>query len=123
MKCAAIIVGFNHWYADTNFDKRFTRDFVERLAERNPNLDILLIDNFSGKPYPTSIAPNVTTKRLLRRVGYAVALNIGIQHFADSADYDWYTCFNNDCWIDPNPSSPQEHGRIEDIIAGFDPCI
>lgn len=118
MKYAAIIVGFNHWYEDSNFDKRFTRDFVTRLAADNPELDILLIDNFSAKPYPTDIAPNVTTHRLLRRVGYAVALNVGLQHFQGRGDYDWYVCFNNDNWIDPLHS-----GNITDMLRNMNPRV
>jgi GT2 family glycosyltransferase len=122
MKACVVVPAHNHWWADSNFDKDFTKQYITRLAARNPNLDILLLDNFSGKPYPTDIAPNVTVKRLLRRVGYAVALNIGLQHFADRADYDWYICTNNDCWIDPNEAAPVDHGRIESIIASLDPC-
>jgi GT2 family glycosyltransferase len=118
MNAAAIVVGFNHWYGESLYDKTFTRDFVTRLADDNPDLAILLIDNFSGRPYPTSIAPNVTTHRTLRRVGYAVALNAGLRHFADQAAYDWYVCFNNDCWIDPLHS-----GNITGMLATFHPRV
>lgn len=118
MKYAAVIVGFNHWYADTIYDKHFTRDFVTRLAADNPELDILLVDNFSAKPYPTDIAPNVETKPLLRRVGYALALNAGIQHLQEKQDYDWYVCFNNDNWIDPLHS-----GNITTILRNMNPRV
>lgn len=118
MKACAIIVGFNHWYADSLYDKRFTRDFVERLAADNPDLDILLVDNCSGKPYPVEIAPNVTTIRLLRRVGYALALNAGLRHWSERGDYDWYVCFNNDNWIDP-----LHPGNITNILKNMCPRI
>ena len=118
MKYCAVVVGHNHYFGDSLYDKKFTAQFIERLAADNPDLDILLIDNCSSKPYPTSIAPNVSTKRLLRRVGYAVALNIGLQHFADRGDYDWFVCFNNDCWIDPLHS-----GNITSILKNMDPRV
>lgn len=117
MKAAAVIVGHNHWYADSLYDKRFTRDFTERLAHDNTDLHVLLIDNFSGKPYPLSIAPNVETIRNLRRVGYAVALNQGLQRL-EAHDYDWYVCFNNDNWIDPLHS-----GNITGMLEKFNPCV
>ena len=119
MKYAAIVVGFNHWYGDSPYDKTFTRDFVTRLAERNPELDILLVDNFSAKPYPLQIAPNVKTISLLRRVGYAVALNAGLQTL-ESSDYDWYVCFNNDNWIDSNP---KVNGNITDMLKNMNPRV
>ncbi len=119
MKAAVIIVGFNHFYGDSLYDKTFTRDYVYLLKDRNPNLDILLVDNFSVQPYPTNIGGNVKTLRLARRVGYAVALNEGIK-VMQAKDYDWYICSNNDCWIDPNPKAVCDHGRIENILAQLD---
>jgi GT2 family glycosyltransferase len=120
MKHCAIVVGFNHWFGETKYDKKFTQEFVLRLAEHNPELDILLIDNFSSTPYPMEILPNVTTKRLLRRVGYAVALNEGLRHFSEKDGYDWYVCFNNDNWIDPNL---KYNANITRILDGLDPRV
>jgi GT2 family glycosyltransferase len=118
MRSAAIIVGFNHWHGDTTNDKTFTRDFVRRLAEHNPDLDILLVDNYSHpKPYPVEIAQNVQVLRLVRRVGYALALNAGLQKM-EPKDYDWYVCFNNDCWIDPLHS-----GNITGILETLNPNV
>ena len=111
MTACAIVVGFNHWDGESLYDKTFTRDFVYLLKDRNPNLTILLIDNFSGKPYPTNIGGNVEVLRLPRRVGYGVALNIGLKHL-QARDFDWYICMNNDCWIHPNPKAPADHGRL-----------
>lgn len=116
MKSCAIVVGHNHWWGDTLGDKKFTRDFVTMLAMDNPEMDILLVDNFSGRPYPIDIAPNVKVIRNLRRVGYAVALNQGLQWFIDRGDYDWFVCFNNDCWIDPLHS-----GNITAILQNMNP--
>lgn len=117
MKACAIVVGFNHWYGESLYDKKFTRDFVTRLAADNPDLDVLLMDNFSDKPYPLQVAPNVITHRLLRRVGYALALNEGLRD-RERFDYDWCVCFNNDCWIDPLHS-----GNITGMLNTFDPHV
>lgn len=122
MKYAAIVVGHNHWHGDTFGDKRFTRDFIFALKDRNPNLDILLIDNCSAKSYATDIGGRVETLRLESRVGYAVALNYGLSALK-MRDHDWYICFNNDNWIDPNPRAVVDHGRIEGILEELDPRI
>jgi GT2 family glycosyltransferase len=120
MKSCAIVVGHNHYFGDSNYDKKFTRDFVLMLSQHNPEMDILLVDNFSARPYPLDIAPNVATIRILRRVGYAVALNDGLRHFSERGDYDWYVCFNNDNWINPNPAYS---GNITDILQGMNPQV
>jgi GT2 family glycosyltransferase len=99
-RAACCIVGYNHFFGDSLGDGHFTRDFVYELKTKNPDLDILLIDNYSGKKYPADIGGNVEVIRLNKRVGYAVALNIGLKHLQQK-DYDWYICFNNDNWIDP----------------------
>lgn len=119
MKIGSIIVAFNHFYGDSPYDKTFTRDFTIQLAKHNPDMDILLIDNASNKPYPTDITPNVRTLRLQRRVGYAVALNAGL-HDLERFDYDWYVCFNNDNWIDPNPAYS---GNITNLLKGMNPRV
>ena len=119
MKACAIIVGFNHWYGDSLYDKTFTKDFTVQLSRHNPDMDVLLIDNASNRPYPECIALNVRVLRLQRRVGYAIALNEGL-HDLERFDYDWYCCFNNDNWIDPNPAYS---GNITDLLRGMSPCV
>lgn len=119
MKYAAVVVGFNHWHGDSRYDKKFTCDFVLALKQHNPDLHILLVDNFSNRPYPADIGENVETLRLLRRVGYSAALNAGLERL-ERDDYDWYVCFNNDCWIDPNPAYS---GNITNILKGMDPHV
>ncbi len=118
-RAICIVVGHNHWHQESFGDKDFTKAFVFALKDRNPNLDVLLLDNLSDKPYPTNIGGRVEVIRLPRRVGYGVALNIGIKH-VQPKDYDWYVCMNNDCWIDPNPLAPRDHGRIEDTLHQLD---
>lgn len=118
MKACAVVVGFNHWYGDTFMDKKFTRSFTFDLKHTNPNLDILLIDNASAKPYPSDIGGIVEVIRLPERVGYAVALNVGLKHLQQQNDYDWYICFNNDNWIDP--LHPCDLGAMLDT---FDPRV
>src|SRR5690349_18241044 len=109
MKALAIIVSFNHWLGASQDDAPFAREFVHALKDRNPNLDILLIDNASAAPYPADIGGRVRVLRLEERVGFGVALNKGLL-LAGPYVYDWYICFNNDCWIDPNPNAPTQHG-------------
>lgn len=122
MKACAIIISFNHFIGASQNDRPFAREFIYALKDRNPNLDILVVDNFSATPYPP-IGGNVEVLRLNERLGYGPALNIGIKHMQARGAYDWYVCMNNDCWIDPNPKAPVEHGRIEDIIEQLDPRI
>jgi GT2 family glycosyltransferase len=119
MKFSAIVVGFNHWHGDSLYDKKFTQDFIFSLKQHNPDLHILLVDNYSAKPYPVDIGGNVETIRLLRRVGYSAALNAGLQHL-EAGNYDWHVCFNNDCWINPNPAYS---GNITDILRGLNPRV
>lgn len=93
MRVACIVVGHNHWRGDTDKDRTFTRDFIQGLTEKNPSLKVLLIDNCSKPPYP---ADYCEVLRSQKRVGYAVALNLGLHHL-EQDDYDWYITFNNDC--------------------------
>lgn len=109
MRAGAVVVGFNHWYGDSLADKAFTRDFVTALKEKNPGLNIVLIDNASEHPYPVDI---VEVIRLDERVGYGKALNIGLERL-QKEKCDWYVCFNNDCAV-------QGDGNILRILETLD---
>lgn len=90
MNICAIVVGFNHWWAETPADKDFTHRFIKDLTTDNPSIRVILIDNFSQRPYPDTYCEVI---RLEKRVGYAAALNEGMRQ-ADKAD--WIITLNND---------------------------
>jgi len=96
-----IIVGIDHW-------DDITKPFMNSIREHEQTTPILIIDNASRVPYP--VLDDITTIRTTDRLGYAAALNVGIQHFKA----DWYVCFNNDC---------QCRGKYVNIIDQLDPNI
>lgn len=98
MKVIAAIVGIDHWI-DLTFP------FAMSIHTRNPNLDVLVIDNVSEPTYPE--VPLWRTRRTSRRVGYNLALN-----FAMEEDADWYIVFNNDC---------ECHNGFEGVFEHLDP--
>lgn len=95
----AIVVGVNKW-------KEFTCHFVNTLRDKNPNLDILLIDNGSDTPYPEG---DYILRRLPATVGYNNALNFGL---TQAGKHDWYILLNNDC---------ECTGNVIKVIEGLDP--
>ena len=98
MKATAAVVGIDHWY-DITFP------FAMSMRERNPNLDILVIDNASNAPYPE--IPLWRTVRMPTREGYNMALNVAL-----AEDADWHIVFNNDCMC---------YHEFESAIGGLDP--
>ena len=114
MRVCAVVVGFNHWYGDTPGDKRFTRTFAHDLKEHNPEMDLVVIDNASDKPYQSD---DVDIIRLTKRVDYCAALNVGLRHY--DMRYDWYITFNNDCdLIRPYRIPDALEGLSENVLYG-----
>lgn len=95
MKACAIIVGFDYWYEEGKRASTFTHKFVHQLRDANPDLKVLVIDNFSRRPYQSD---TIEILRLDKRVGYGEALNAGLKHLQKD-DYDVYITLNNDCEI------------------------
>jgi len=88
MKIGAVVVGFDHWH-DGQF---FTRTFSHALQDYNPDINVVVVDNASERPYSSE---RLDIVRVDRRIGYGAALNVGLKHLGGS--YDWYVCLNNDC--------------------------
>lgn len=94
MRACAIIVGFDYWYTNFNIrDSEFTHRFVHHFRDANPDIKLLVIDNFSDRPYQSDTIEIVRTSK---RVSYAEALNIGLKRM-QPGNYDWYITLNNDC--------------------------
>lgn len=110
MKACAIIVGFDYWYETHKKDSAFTHRFVHQLRDANPDLKVLVIDNFSSKPYASD---TIEILRTNERIGYGAALNMGLKHLQKD-DYDWYICLNNDCIIDAD-------GNVFPVLSLLDP--
>lgn len=100
MRIVAIVVGIDNWIA-------FTERFIRQLLERSEKLEILVVDNGSGEPYPDDGYYDLL--RLPHLVGYNHALNAGLIHAGRA---DWYICLNNDC---------QCYGDVFEAVKGLDP--
>jgi GT2 family glycosyltransferase len=92
MNICAVVVGFNHWWGETENDKTFTHKFIRELVDKNPTLKVVLIDNFSQRPYPDNYCEVIRTPK---RIGYAPALNLGIKRI-EKDNPDWIITLNND---------------------------
>jgi len=79
---SVIIVGIDDW-------ERYTRPLIADIWTHEPDANIVVVDNASATPYPKGEHIHRTDKRL----GYAEALNWGIDRAGDS---DWYVVMNND---------------------------
>jgi GT2 family glycosyltransferase len=83
MPLLVVIVGIDHW-------SDFTSPLIKGLRKYNPCF-ISLVDNASQLPYPRKHADALL--RLEKRVGYAQAINLGVNCW----DFDWMLLMNNDC--------------------------
>lgn len=113
MRVGAVVVGFDHWHNDIHRDSTWTREFVHRLHELNPEMKVLVVDNASRIPYSSN---TVEILRIGDRVGYGAALNLGLMHLSFQESFDWYITLNNDCQIKPGTK-----GDVLSVVETLDP--
>ncbi len=82
MTVSVIIVGINGW-------EEYTRPLIADIWTHEPDANIVVVDNASATPYPKGEHIHRSDKRM----GYAEALNFGIER---AGDHDWYVVMNND---------------------------
>jgi hypothetical protein len=74
------IVGVNHW-DDVTFP------FWKQLTDRNPEAQVIVVDNGSEPPYPM-----LSAVRVNKTIGYGSAINL-----AAFGKWEWLLACNNDC--------------------------
>lgn len=77
MSVSVVIVGINGW-------NEYTRPCILSIADYDPDVEIVLIDNASEPPYEYGIRTE--------RISYAAAINEGVRRSSS----DWILSINND---------------------------
>jgi len=77
-----IIVGINGW-------EEYTRPLINGIWAHEPDAELVVVDNASTTPYPKGEHIHRSDKRM----GYAEALNFGIER---AGNRNWYVVMNND---------------------------
>lgn len=105
---AAIVLNWNGW--------RFTAGCLRDLAESDPPLDVIAVDNGSTDGSADLLqaqqGPGITVIRLPRNMGFAAGMNAGIRAAAD-AGYEFVWLLNNDVSIPPDA-----HRRLLGALTG-----
>ena len=100
----AIIVGYGKL-------EQYTLPFIRSIKATNPELDILVVDNFSPEPYP-----EIEGCEVIRNDNSNLfsGLNFGIKHKKS----DWYLLLNNDI-IFHKPIIERIKALSQDTLYGF----
>ena len=104
MKACAIVVGIDRW-------KNNTEKFYESFRKYEPDMPLVIIDNFSPDGYPD--LPDADVVRTNFLMGYGSALNLGILCAPD--DTEWFLCFNNDNLVEGPLSTIVETLRPDEL--------